>query len=284
VCTTNGSTVASRFPVRRVLPLLFAGALAATVAVAGTTAGSAAPVRSTVGGGAGQEAKPLLPNLVPLRANDIYITGSGEDRQLRFETSLASIGRGPMEVRPNRQIPCRPGQRGASQIMYRDVDGSKFFKRSVDTTFKRRKAGCMVFHPTHNHWHFEASTFYALRPVTGEQDRTSAFRKTSFCMRDSERVPAQLGTYNQPLHYGACSQDRPMGINIGWADVYQSFLDGQSLHLGDTSKVPDGRYCLTIRVDPKESLVESNEDDNLSARSIRISGSSVTMLPNSVCD
>jgi len=269
---------------RHVLAVLVAGALAIAPAVLSTTAGSAAPVRTQADGGGEQRAKPLMANLVPLRADDIYITGSGRNRQLRFETSLASIGRGPMEVRPNRRIPCRAGQRGASQIIYRDVDESGFFRRSVDTAFKRRKAGCMVFHPSHNHWHFEASTFYALRPAHGDAGKISAFRKNSFCMRDSERVPEQLGTFNHPLHYGACSQDRPMGINIGWADVYQSFLDGQSLNLGGRTKVPNGRYCLTIRVDPREALVESDERDNVSARSIRIKGTSVSTLPNRVCN
>jgi hypothetical protein len=265
---------------------VIAAGVAVTLAVVPGSAGSApadpgtaaAPVRSAVAAAD----RPLLPNMVPLRARDIYITGRGENRRLRFETSLASIGRGPMEVRPNRRIPCAPNKRGASQIIYRDVDGSGTFNRSVDTAFGRRKAGCMVFHPSHNHWHFEASSFYSLRRVGARPGRASAYRKTSFCLRDSERVPARLGNPNRPPFYGACSRDRPMGVNIGWADVYQSFLDGQSLNLA-RSRVPDGRYCLTIRVDPRDALRETDERDNVSKRAIRIRGTSLRRLPNRVC-
>jgi hypothetical protein len=225
----------------------------------------------------------LLANMTPLRASDIHVTGSGASRRLRFETALANIGRGPMEVRPNPQLPCPRGQRGASQVIYRDVDGSGRFRRAIDTAFHRRKAGCMVFHPTHNHWHMEASSFYALRPAGAKTGRAAAYRKTSFCLRDSERVPKRLGTFNAPLFYGACSRDRRMGVNVGWSDVYQSFLDGQSLLLGTRARVPNGRYCLSLRVDPKDTLRESNEGDNLSQRAIRIRGKSVTILPRKVC-
>jgi hypothetical protein len=266
---------------------MVAAGVTVALAVMPGSAGSA-PARSgpvlpppTSTGGAGID-EPLLPNMVPLRARDISITGRGEGRRLRFETSLASIGRGPVEVRPNGRIPCATNKRGASQIIYRDVDGSGSFKRSVDTAVTLRKAGCMVFHPSHNHWHFESSSFYSLQPVSPKPARASAYRKTSFCLRDSERVPEHLGDFDRPLFYGACSRDRPMGVNIGWADVYQSFLDGQSLNLA-RSRVPNGRYCLTIRVDPRDRLRESDERDNVSKRAIRIRNTSLSMLPNRVC-
>lgn len=274
---------------RRRCAIVAAGLLTGTLLVGVGQSGAAAPVRNSLGAqhapstGPARAAQPLLPNMTPLRAADVYVTGSGVSRRLRFETSLANVGRGPMEVRPNRRLPCPAGQRGASQIIYRDVDDSGFFKRNVDTTSRRRKAGCMVFHATHNHWHFEASSFYALRPADRTGSPASTYRKTSFCLRDSERVPERMGTYHHPAFYGACSRDRPMGVNIGWTDVYQSFLDGQSLHLGRRRNVPNGRYCLSIRVDPKDALKESDERDNTSLRAIRIRGDEVTPLPNSVC-
>ena len=269
---------------------LASATLALTLAVAMGASGSASPQQNpsepgdrSVAADGRPEPASLLPNMTPLRATDIYVTGSGKSRQLRFETSLANIGRGPMEVRPNRALPCPGDQRGASQVIYRDVDGNGFFRRDVDTQYARRKAGCMVFHPTHNHWHFEASSFYSLRPVVDGPNHVAAYRKTSFCLRDSEQVPSRMGTFNHPLYYGACSRDRPMGVNIGWTDVYQSFLDGQSLNLGDRRKVPNGRYCLGIRVDPRDSLKESDEADNVSLRAIQIRGDSVTTLRNDVC-
>ncbi len=224
--------------------------------------------------------KPLLPNMTPLVASDVHIIGSGTGRVLRFETALASVGRGPMEVRPNNRLDCPRGQRGASQIVYRDVDGSGFFNRDKDTEFGRRVAGCMVFHPTHDHWHFAASTRYSLRPAKGP-NIISVRRKMSFCLRDSARVPQSYGTWNYPLFYGACSQNAPMGVSIGWADVYQSYLDGQSLDL--PPRLRNGRYCLRIRVDPTNLLKEGDERDNVSERAIRITGRQVVLEPNRLC-
>ncbi|MDQ3629534.1 MAG: lysyl oxidase family protein [Actinomycetota bacterium] len=253
----------------------FVSALCLVLVVADTSASPTASdaERSRVG-------EPLLPNMTPLVASDVHIVGRGAGRELRFETALASVGRGPMEIRPNNRLQCPAGQRGASQVIYRDVDGSGGFNRKQDTEFGRRVAGCMLFHPTHDHWHFAASTRYSLRPVEGPKI-LSAHRKMSFCLRDSERVPASYGTWNYSLFYGACSQDAPMGVSIGWSDVYQSFLDGQSLSL--PPRLPDGRYCLRIRVDPSNQLKESRERDNVSERAIRIAGRRVALAPNRLC-
>ncbi len=257
--------------------------VAALVVLVGaeTSAGSVSEVGASPPAPDGvNQGEPLLPNMTPLVASDVHIIGSGDGRALRFETALASVGRGPLEVRPNNRLDCPRGQRGASQIIYRDVDGSGSFNRDKDNEFGRRVAGCMVFHRTHNHWHFAASTRYSLRPAKGPHI-VSARRKMSFCLRDSERVPQSYGTWNYPLFYGACSQDAPMGVSIGWSDVYQSYLDGQSLDLPPGLR--NGRYCLRIRVDPTNLLKETRERDNVSERAIRITGRQVALEPNRLC-
>lgn len=267
------------------------GAVCLALVATGTSAGSASmatPVDQFAAAGEAADAPsqrsgkgtPLLPNLRPQVASDVHIRGRGAGRVLRFETALASVGRGPMEVRPNNRLQCPSGQRGASQIIYRDVDGSGSFNRNRDTKFGRRVAGCMLFHRSHDHWHFAASTRYSLRPVKGPRT-VSAHRKMSFCLRDSARVPASFGSWNYPRFYGACSQNAPMGVSIGWADIYQSFLDGQSLRL--PAGLPNGRYCLRIRVDPTNLLKETNERDNESERAIRIIGRKVALAPNRLC-
>jgi hypothetical protein len=69
----------------------------------------------------------------------------------------------PPPLLPNRNRPCPEGQHHATQVMYRDADGNGRFRRDTDTGLARRSAGCMVFHPAHDHWHFEVSP--ALRPL-----------------------------------------------------------------------------------------------------------------------
>lgn len=62
----------------------------------------------------------------------------------------------------------------------------------------------MVFHLEHNHWHLEAASRYTLFRPGHESYSVVHARKTSFCMRDSERVPAGLETTHRPLFYRAC--------------------------------------------------------------------------------
>lgn len=155
---------ASRF-VMTAAPVAVAVLLALTAATAGLSGTSgivSEPARYPA----------LLPNMTPLQANDLHIERSDGTRWLRLESGLANVGRGPMEVRPNDTKRCPRDQRHASQVIYHDVDGSRFFKRSVDTQSSRRSAGCMVFHRLHDHWHFAAASRFTLRRA--EDARTSS--------------------------------------------------------------------------------------------------------------
>jgi hypothetical protein len=225
---------------------------------------------------------PILPDLTPLRATDLYVQVGGGTRRLRFEAGLANVGLGPMEVRPNNAKPCRAGKRHASQIIYRDLDHSGHFKRAVDTAFTKKSSGCMVFHRAHNHWHFEAASRYRLFKPGHENNILVRARKMSFCLRDSRRVPESLGTFYQPLYYADCGRDTPQGISTGWVDVYASYLTGQALTL--PARVRHGVYCLGIRVDPLDRLWESDETNNGSVKAFRLHGSTIEpVASNSIC-
>jgi hypothetical protein len=224
---------------------------------------------------------PLLPDLTALRASHLSIARSGGQRRLRFESDLANIGNGPLELVTNRARPCPRGERHASQVIYRDVDGNDHFKRSVDTESRRRSAGCFVYHVQHNHWHFDAAARYRLYKP-GRAGYITQARKVSFCLRDSERVPPRFGAFHQRAYYGDCSLGTPEGIGVGWADVYQWFLSGQSLRL--PPRVRSGVYCVSIRVDPKRLLYESDEDDNVAFKAFRIRGATgIEPYRNRVC-
>jgi hypothetical protein len=244
------------------------------------------PSATAIGASSVQAKKPglLKPNLVVLKANDLYIQRTSRGRYLRFESGLGNIGPGPIEVRPNTNRPCPSGRHHATQIIYRDMDGSKHFRRDVDNRVGRRSAGCMIFHPAHNHWHFQAASRYTLFQPGAERERNLvkvARKKMSFCLRDSERVPARYGTFHQPQFYGACSRYSPQGISVGWVDIYQSFLAGQALKLPSNAR--NGLYCLGIKVDPKNQLVESNDRDNTSMRAFRLQGDKITFRPAKRC-
>lgn len=224
----------------------------------------------------------LRPNARALKASHLIVTrDSSGNRVLRFESGLANVGRGPLEVRPNANRPCPPGKQHASQIIYRDQDRSGHFSRRHDKKITRNSAGCMVFHPRHDHWHFEAAARYVLYKPTRRQPVVVQGRKMSFCLRDSERAPKRWPTANYPEYYGDCARRTPQGISIGWVDIYQNFLPGQAIRLPDGLRA--GLYCFRTVVDPQNQLVETHDDDNTSLRAFRLSGTHVTVRPDKPC-
>ncbi len=224
---------------------------------------------------------PLLPNFVTMQAQDLSIQMVDGSRRLRFTSTLANIGRGPSEVRPTNTAACPPGQRHASQVVYRDVDRSGRFNRQTDVRTTRRPAGCMLFHAAHDHWHFDAAARYAIFDPRSRRI-VASHPKTSFCLRDIRRVPDRWGvTTAYPKHYGGCERDTPQGISIGWADVYESYLAGQSLRL--PNRLRDGVYCLRITVDPLDQLRETDNADNRSAKAFQLRGNTVSLASTRPC-
>lgn len=224
---------------------------------------------------------PLLPNLRSLPPEDIFIGFPGEGgRELRFAGILANDGIGPIVMRPDEAPECPEGQRHASQLIYLDGNGDNRYDRRRDTETEIRPAGCLLFHPDHDHWHLDASARYTLirpgaRTPVVEQD------KVSFCLRDSERLPGAEWA-DVPDHFGDCERDRIQGISTGWTDVYESDLDGQALALPDD--LPDAVYCLRVSADPLDLLREMDESDNASAVAVRIAGDEATPVAGPACD
>ena len=119
----------------------------------------------------------LLPDLVALPADELSIQIRKDGRRLRFSSSLGNIGVGPIEVRPNNLVPCPEGQHNSTQIIYVDGNANGRYNRKKDTAFVRHRAGCMVYHPLHHHWHFKASARYTLRtPVRRARPRAWSCR------------------------------------------------------------------------------------------------------------
>ena len=220
----------------------------------------------------------LLPNVRSLKPTNISIEQVGSRRSLRFDGTLANVGVGPLEVVPDEEVPCPSGQRHVSQAIYQDADADGLFDATVDRTKTFRAAGCLLFHPEHTHWHLDASASYVLAATDGFV--VVAQNKVSFCLRDNKRVPG-AATAAAKATYGKCARDRLQGISIGWADVYKSDLAGQELKLPRT--MSDGVYCLRVKADPLDLLVETNEGDNGSVSAIRIDGPNVAPAPQESC-
>ncbi len=219
---------------------------------------------------------PLLPNMDSLKAKGVHIVKSGGVRHLRFSSTLVNRGIGPLEVVPQPGKACPKGERDVAQAVYQDKNRDGHYQRKTELKRVFRQAGCMEFHPAHNHWHVDASARYWLTKP-GDTKSLVKHSKVSFCLRDSVRLPDKT----RRSFYGACSRDERQGITPGWGDVYQYFLPGQELIL--PRPMPKGLYCLYQRADPLDLFRESNETDNDSVRALRIRKTHVIYKPAKRC-
>ena len=128
--------------------------------------------------------------------------------------------------------------------------------------------GDFVFHPSHNHFHFENYADYELWTqaeynnwiASGRNNGQAQKRgsKTTFCIMDNVKIQNLPGSPASP-QYSQCGQTL-QGMSIGWGDVYVYTLPDQWIDLG-TSSLPAGSYVLRSVVDPKNLIVESANND-----------------------
>jgi hypothetical protein len=174
---------------------------------------------------------------------------------LRLSSAVINMGQGPMELTGGAD------NGDGTQKVYQKVFAS-------DGSSKMFLCGNFIFHPQHNHVHFEDFTQYNLRPVTataGAADSEGAgvisgtSDKVSFCLLDSVQYSTSLPGAAFTAQYTTCSNVR-QGISVGWADLYNKTLFGQWI---DITTAPSGKYWLEIMVDPLNHIAESNERNNL---------------------
>src|SRR5262245_15586908 len=210
----------------------------------------------------------LKPNLQAFPAGNLAIVQdmSGAT-QLLFSATTWNNGDGPLVLVAGETDPATEKQKVYQRVFL------------SDGTFYDRVAGDFVWHPSHNHFHFEEYAVYTLQPFNapGASARTSS--KTSFCIMDTTQVDTRLpGAPTKPV-YVACG-DVGQGMSVGWGDTYGNQLAGQSINL---TGLPDGDYKLIIEADPKKRLLEINDSDNTSCVLLSIRNLNLDILDSSGC-
>ena len=221
----------------------------------------------------------LLPNMRSLRPSDLDIEVVGNERRLRFAASLANLGPGPLLLLPQGGTSCPRGQHPAVQVLHRDGNADGAFQPARDRAHSQRDVGCMLRHPGHRHWHFDAMAGYSLRRP-GTDIALVSRNKVSFCLRDNRRILGQRVVVRRE-HFGRCSRNSQQGISPGWVDIYKADLNGQWLRL--PSSVNDEVICLDLRADPLGRLAETDETDNATSVAIRIDGTRVRRVNSAPC-
>jgi hypothetical protein len=202
---------------------------------------------------------------------------------LRFSNHIANTGAGVLELFPGPLEysmcgdPAMPG-RLVYQRVYKDVGGLGYYNGRVTTEFSEEMIGCMLFHPEHEHWHFNAFTLFELQDDSGAVVRGG---KTSTCLMDSERGFNLPGAPSNARYlYADCDQHTAQGISIGWVDRYGWDLPDQYIDITD---VPDGAYCLVSTADPDGQVMEANASNNTASLYVEIVDDTVRPQPERPC-
>ena len=220
-------------------------------------------------------AAPRLPDLgaAPLEQMLIQTTSDGT-RRLRFTTSIANVGAGPLEIVASRTR--RGADWKAAQRIHR-ADGSTYAvpMQDVQLVFWASEA--------HGHWHVRGVARYELRRLN-DPPRKRTRVKRGFCFFDSRPYRPELpgAPLKESFPRGGCDPkaalELTMGISLGWRDDYYWRIPGQGM---DITTLPVGKYRLLVTVDPANWFQESNERNNVTWVDLRIGAQSVKALAHS---
>ncbi len=191
----------------------------------------------------------LLPDLRTLPPSDLRIVHlAGGMRQLRLSNTIWNSGQGSLEL---------SGDFNSATSQTRVYQHITTSNGSLQKLF----VGEFVWHPGHDHWHFEDFTLYelwSLRPNGGLDSVKVTSEKLSYCVLDTDPVDRDNPAFLPHRNYFDCGQSL-QGLSAGWGDTYKSHLDGQSL---DITAIPDGYYALISIVNPGTILLEADYKNN----------------------
>jgi hypothetical protein len=196
---------------------------------------------------------PRLPDLVVAPPRQILIATELNGRKwMHFTTSVANVGRGPIEVDATRP---RSGEWIAWQRVFRS-DGTSFRVPLRGVRFVYQGT------PDHGHWHIRGAARYELwRLGNIAKIRT----KRGFCLYDSSVYRRGLPGAARESTYArsGCGTKQSLrldtGISVGWKDDYFWRILGQRM---DVTNLPNGRYRLVNRVDPRNWFREADDRNN----------------------
>jgi hypothetical protein len=258
----------------RFLGIVFAPLLTVFVLACGNEAASPSPPPIEGGADRATPAPPalgatpdedlILPDIRVETPGQLSIEGSGEDREIRFSTTVQNVGGGALEIIGD--IDESTGRAMATQIIEKR-DGAQ----------AGSFVGELFLHPTHNHWHLEDFAVFEIwryQPGGRLDSLILSTDKISFCLLDSFVAdPAPPITAPEP-RFIECNW-RHQGLSEGWSETYDASLPGQSLEIG---ALPDGRYAIRTVVDPSGRLRETNDANNAAVAYVEVREDSVEIL------
>ena len=211
----------------------------------------------------------LLPNLRALPASNLSVAPNADtgNPELRLAATSWNSGVGPLVLVAGETDPGTNKQNVYQRVF---TNGG---------SYNDYLAGNFIWHPEHNHFHFEQYAVYTLTPISSPgQSKRNAY-KTSFCVMDTDKVNGRLpGSPAKPV-YRTCF-DTKQGMSIGWGDTYGAHLAGQAI---DLTGLADGLYELTVQFDPDNRIRETNDNDNTACSLLDIAIAAGTVQTLGAC-
>jgi hypothetical protein len=202
----------------------------------------------------------VLPDLAPLAPYDLRLSTVAGRTVIRFTGSFWNKGYRAFRLLSDNQS--LSGQAGTEDV-YQHVEAE-------DGSLRKKFVGTFVWHPAHNHHHYGEFAEYLFEPagfVPGTKlGESSTRQKTSFCIRDDERMPADIPGVPAASVYTSCTTGT-QGVSPGWIDVYSYWLPDQYVDVHDA---PPGVYALSFLVDPSRKFIEERDDNNIATTLVEL--------------
>jgi Lysyl oxidase len=214
----------------------------------------------------GPEAAQLLcPNLRIGTPSEMYVSTYDGKTLLHATSDVESRGRGPMEVRGQRD---GPKSMKVTQRIYKAGGGHITLRTDASLHFTD-----VGEYFGGSYWKVHQLARFELRKVRSDGTLGPTLRtspKLNYCLRDLERTRPGKRSPVDP-RYPGCNQDPRirsdvLGTSVGWSDIYPADYDKQYIDVSGLR----GCFVFQMTVDPKHLLFESNEKDNSSHRRVRL--------------
>jgi hypothetical protein len=219
----------------------------------------------------------LLPDLRMQKPSGFVIENAGSEKRLRFDTVVGNHGSGAFHVRGD-----RPNTSTAKMSLTQRVQRSDGSVRSVPIPLSESHA--FWGGDGHNHWHIYRLQEFTIRKVDPNDPGllgpvVGRGAKIGFCFFDNTKINLSLPGAPQTPRYTHCGTQTAlsvtMGLSVGWGDIYGKWLNFQWIKING---LPDGKYRIHVTADPGNDFLESNETNNRSFTTIRITGNTVSVV------
>jgi hypothetical protein len=205
------------------------------------------------------------PDLVMAPPSHLHVGRSPSGRTvLRMQNRIVNVGAGPAELFGQRVSAL---EMHARQVIVNTAGVRRRFETGAELYFKSvpSRGG--------SYWKLKDAARFELWAIDPAAHRTQLLRigpKLDYCLRDLRRARTGPTVRRQRL-YPACNQraskrEARVGMSVGWADAYpptypDNWIDVTGLQ---------GCFAIVHRVDPLHHVFESNENNNVASRIVRL--------------